>query len=167
MIYNPLTAPQISDKCFEPLLTLFFNCSDCFSLTLSKFHLLKSDAQIALSPFQIGSFATIDWFCYHTTEENPLTILIYKTDEAAKNILLKYYQNLFLNTSDKTDISNRQNLEDLCFFSNGKLILGTVSHEYICHIYPPSGEIKQRIEAIYDKWEMRETNSMIDLHMYM
>ena len=34
--------------------------------------------------------------------------------------------------------------EDLCFFINDRLLLGTVSHEYLCYAYPPTDEIEKK-----------------------
>ena len=43
-------------------------------------------------------------------------------------------------------------MEDLCFFRNGTLLLGTVSHERICIAYPEDGELAQRFQDAICGW---------------
>ena len=43
-------------------------------------------------------------------------------------------------------------MEDLCFFRNGTLLLGTVSHERICMAYPEDNELAQRFRDAICGW---------------
>ena len=48
--------------------------------------------------------------------------------------------------------------EDICFFNGNELFLGTLSHEYICDVYPPSDEIREKLLECGDWEEIDETN---------
>lgn len=69
---------------------------------------------------------------------------IFKTDSLARSVLLSYFDNIFLADDEGGFIA----LEDLCFFSENKLVVGTVSHADLCHIYPRNDEDIAKIAEI-------------------
>ena len=65
----------------------------------------------------------------------------------------KYYPGIFCSDWMGESISWDQNAEDVCFFKNEKLILGTVSHERICLVFPPldNSSFEKEIQNILRK----------------
>lgn len=43
-------------------------------------------------------------------------------------------------------------MEDLCIFGEDKLIMGTVSHEMICNVYPPDDNFLTQLMSDYGYW---------------
>lgn len=66
----------------------------------------------------------------------------------------KYYPGIFCSDWMGESISWDQNAEDVCFFKNEKLILGTVSHERICLAFPPldNSSFEKEIQNILSGW---------------
>ena len=97
----------------------------------------------ALQNSQVGKLYTCHWHCYYVLDkQRPLVISIYKANEASKKIILKYSNNIyFTNYENSIDQTTGFVADDICFFHKDKLLLGTVSHAEICHIYPPSDEV--------------------------
>lgn len=54
--------------------------------------------------------------------------------------------------------NSTQTLEDLCFFKDHSLLLGTVTHEAICHVYPPDKAVEQAI-LLTGKWKYIDDKS--------
>lgn len=87
-----------------------------------------------LKPFLVKKFDTTKWYCYYVTEQNKLTIDVYKFNEETKRILNSYIDNLFFEAKNKRESLNMP--MDICFFRKNKtLFLGTVSHESIASFY--------------------------------
>ena len=85
-----------------------------------------------LQPFLVETMKTIHWHCYHMLDPNrPLEVSIYRATQAVKEIVLNTFGNIYLTDHIKPPIA-----EDICFFRENELLLGTVSHERICHVYP-------------------------------
>ncbi|SHM88004.1 hypothetical protein SAMN02746066_03720 [Anaerosporobacter mobilis DSM 15930] len=77
-----------------------------------------------------------------------------------------YFDNLFQQERNLDGTwGNIKNLpEDLCFFTGNKLLLGTVSHEDICYVYPPTKEIASQFIKL-GNWE--EKNYLPDEHIHI
>ena len=104
-------------------------------------------------PYLYKKINTTQWFCYRVTETNPLLISIYPVNHFTASVLLRYCDDLW--SSGDTTTKFHQSFEDLCFFSNDQLVLGTVTHEDICCIDPPNDDLKKAFYEIYPYW--RET----------
>ena len=95
---------------------------------------------------------TPKWFGYDYTSrpyaKERTHAFIYRAESAAKEILLKHLPNIFFR-SKKRD-TPYPTLEDLCFFSNGQLFIGNISHEYMLWAYPPNEEIELQLKQIAD-----------------
>ncbi len=80
------------------------------------------------------------WFCYDfSSTDQFLEINIYKAMGSTQNILQKYFFDIFLREQKNGRMVNStQTLENLCIFTETSLLLGTVTHEYMCHVYPPN-----------------------------
>lgn len=114
----------------------------------------------ALAPYLLHRLKTTRWFCYYTTKSNPQHVQIYPLNERTKELLRTYYRGLFLDDWSEAGRHWIPSLEDLCFFQNGKLLLGTVSHEHICGAYPEDEALAQRFKDAIPGWE--ESDRFID-----
>ncbi|WP_310602727.1 hypothetical protein [Anaerosporobacter sp.] len=148
---------NIGGKKFYRLMNLCFELSTHFSFTKRTFH--KKDVEYKmfledLSPSYIDTRFTPHWFCYYVPETTPLEVQLFTTDNNMKHIVKKHFDNLFQNERMKDGtLGNLKNLpEDMCFFIGDKLLLGTVSHEKICYVYPPTQEIAERFMEL-GEWE--------------
>jgi len=139
-----------------PILKLCFRWCDTFSLTdirgkSSVYDSMKNELQNALRPYLIRDFHTGKWFAYQKVKP-PLHICLYRTAPEAIDILCRYYRHLF----GSGFMIPEQNMEDLCFFSENVLILGTLSHHQLCCVYPPTEGFEKELRAIWSGWEYLE-----------
>lgn len=136
----------------QRLLDLCFEYADTFSLSRAGWERQDDTLERALEPYVLRRLRTTRWFCYYTAKSNPQRIALYPLNEQTKSILRAQYRGLFLE-----DWSGRlprwvPSMEDLCFFRNGRLLLGTVSHERICVAYPEDDELAQRFRDAISGW---------------
>lgn len=164
MISSP-TFPLIRDAAFIELMELCFSRSTLFSMTRAKW---KKSADRALEnelkPFLDRSFKTCRWFCYQVMETAPLEVSLYRATEESKAVLLKYFRELFLSrpTGNGEWEYGTQTQEDLCFFRGDELLLGTVTHEGICHVYPPDEAFESTLRRNH-YWIPEEDGERFDL----
>lgn len=140
---------------YHRLLDLCFEYSESFSLTRN--HILsdedngEEDSLVkALIKFEITSFHTRSWHGYYQPDKQfpPFKIYIYKANGHTKETLKKYYDNLFMwNSKEDFDF-----LHDLCFFKNNTLLLGTISHEDMCHFFPFDEGVQTQFLSL-GKWK--------------
>lgn len=134
----------VSHENFQALLNLCFQYADTFSLT----DYPPENADIknhidALNPFQIKSLYSQEWF-YERAIDIPFHVRIYRTAAKAKEVLLDTVEDLFLTPKSGNAIS----VNDLCFFREGKALLGTITHEYYCLVYCPDAEFERKLKRI-------------------
>lgn len=140
---------------FTKLLDLCFKISSYFSFTKNiDFSIEEREARAKflkeLEPFYVKTIITQHWHCYYVPPENAKEVYLFKTDMNAKLIIQKYFNNIFLKelNSDGTLGKYKPVPEDLCFFYQNKLLLGTVSHENICYAYPYSEQLMVEFEKL-------------------
>jgi len=102
----------------------------------------------ALSPFLITTFQTCHWFCNYVPENNPLEVRLYQINKQSMEIIFSEYDKLF---SEHTFLKKP---EDICFFLNGKLLMGTVLHERICFAYEENQVFIDSIMQV-GKWQYK------------
>lgn len=150
---------NIEFEVFYRLLDLCFEVSTFFSFTengvaeyaelLEYKNFLKE-----LEPFLVESIKVTHWHHYYVPDYNKKNIYIYNADKKAKRIIKNNFNNLFLEDKINEIITSIKALpEDLCFFYDNKLILGTVSHEGICSVYPHTDEIYKAFLQL-GEWEI-------------
>lgn len=143
---------------FYNLLDLCFEVSTCFSFTENGvIEYAKSEGHKnfikEFEPFLIKSMKVTHWHSYCVTESNKKRVYLYKSDKEAKRLIENNFDNLFLEERVNGDFTGIKDLpEDLCFFINDKLFLGTSSHAGICTAYPFSNEIYEALQRL-GKWE--------------
>ena len=142
----------LSPKEFASIMDLCLNESKFFALTYHSFPWKTNELITELFKHRCGKIKTTKWFCYFTLPDNPLEIFLYPSNSSTITILKKYYTSFFLdNVYDKT-LQWKQSLEDLCVFGENKLIMGTVSHELICNVYPPDENFLTRLMSDCGPW---------------
>jgi len=152
---------------FFRLLDLCFRHCDFFSFTVCGIRRKEGALQGSLSPHACRRIPTNRWFRYITLPGNPLDRILYPANDKTLGILKRHCARLFLFDGSRSSSSWNQTLEDLCFFSDGKLFLGTVSHEHICEAFPPDDAVKREFFEAYPRWiEAEDSEEQIDLSDY-
>lgn len=135
---------SISKDCFNNLIEECFNVADTFSLTKGPDLYPEGKALLEqLNPYFVKTIETQHWFSYYVPAPYKKKIYIFKACDESKNAILESYPGLFMD-----ELTQWTTLEDLCFFIDKKLLLGTVSHEYICYCYPPTDDINKHFKKI-------------------
>lgn len=111
----------LEGETFREFLYLYCERSDFFSLTVfdDRHPVCK-----ALAPFQEQTTDVKKWFGYVNGMYQPLTESIFRAEPQAAESLLQFFDNVYLDP--------RLGIEDLAFFLDDRMILGTLSHEYTC-----------------------------------
>lgn len=142
---------NITGKSFVGYVSACFCYADVFSLTQNGWkNTQKKDEpdQILqlLAPYHIRTLHTNCWFCHRVPNGYDIEVYLFNAVRQTRDIILEKYSSLFYNNSvwDKP--------EDLCFFQNGILISGSVSHENICFAYEQENSFLKDIK-LYGIWE--------------
>ncbi len=123
------------------LYDLMFDYADAFSFTVGDYwknyapeHLKRKANPLreSLKPHFVKKFHTWDWYGWVASD---LDIFVYRCCPEAKAVLFELWNTLF-NQKRRQRIPE---FEDLCFYRKGELLLGTVSHEYMCTVFPTVG----------------------------
>ncbi len=131
----------IKHENFKVLMDICFNSASYFSLSIAPWYFCKNvELAKELEPFLVKKIRVQKWFCYDfSSTDQFLEINIYKAMGSTQNILQKYFFDIFLREQKNGRMVNStQTLENLCIFTETSLLLGTVTHEYMCHVYPPN-----------------------------
>jgi len=143
----------LGKKWLQDFLDICFRHADCFTLNEAPWTMaIRKDLQLSLSSFLDQEIKTLNWFGYNKTSrphtKDRTHAFIYRTESAAKEILLQHMPNIFF---DEKDVDTPfPTLEDLCFFSDGQLFIGSISHEYMLWAYPPNEEVELQLKQIAD-----------------
>ncbi|MCL1998780.1 MAG: hypothetical protein FWG65_08435 [Turicibacter sp.] len=158
--------PTIEGENFANFLDLCFECADYFTLT-TRIESPKSDLLKMLCDCHVADFLTAEWYCQDAcyADRSPrlgLRVHIFRTTNHAKQTILAATDNIFLDFSDRRLIA-----EDLCFFVGDELLLGTVSHEFMCYLYPQTPQILEKF-AKYAIWaeESEMSNESLRISTY-
>lgn len=152
MYFLEYESPPLSPKAFASIMNLCLHKSKFFSLTYHSYPGKTNELITELFKYRYRRIKTTQWFSYTRLPDNPLEIFLYPSNSSTMAILKRYYTGFFLdNVYDKT-LQWTQSLEDLCFFGEDKLIMGTVSHEMICNVYPPDDNFLTQLMSDYGYW---------------
>ena len=139
-------------KAVAALWDLCFDHADAFTLCTAVWTHATNDAlRKALQPYRIRSFRTARWFCHLSTEPF-LEVSLYPANEKTRRIVTQHVTDLYFDLSRNRDLHT---LEDLCFFREGRLFFGTVSHEQICMADPPTQEFAACLQN-FSMWSNNE-----------
>ena len=161
----------IKDEHYKGFLDMCFEHSDSFSLQVARWAASTDDnVQEELEPYRIKTMQTLKWFGYDYTnapegDQRPMEVSLYRATAEAKAVLLKCFDDIFLNEK-KGDrlVQSTQTVEDLCFFKDEALWVGTVSHENMLCVFPPDEGVVPSLDAFGDwKYIMDEEHGITGL----
>ena len=150
---------NITGQSYKQLIDLCFEHADCFSMAKAPWVYAKDKRlALALRDHRIREVQTNRWFGYKT----PLIkINLYRVCKEAKESVLRFTDNLFLDSGDPKYFCS---LEDLCFFKKDNLFFGTVSHERICSAHILTADFGNMLKCLGD-WENESVNSFNHLSL--
>lgn len=168
-VYPIIPEHIIKGEQFIKLIDICFEVATYFTFSLATWtKCTNSELEKELEPFIVGRIREHNWFCYYYPSDSDYYIdgIIYKANIDSKKILLNYIADIFLHDkiNDKLE-EGTHTLEDLCIFTDDSLLLGTVTHERICHVYPPNEHIESLILET-GQWMEREdvAKEQINIH---
>ncbi len=100
----------------------------------------ENELRERLKPYFLKKRHTYNW---HGWRDADLHIFVYRCCAETKEILKRYCPDFFFQLQQLTAWNERvpcPEFEDPCFYKNGSIVLGTVSHERMCTAYPPLTE---------------------------
>ena len=143
------------DMCFEE--------ATSFSLQKGLWPNHKNESlEKELESYEIRNIRTLKWFGWDLTtapEEDAWVMCqkMYRATENTKAILKKHFDEVFLGHANNKMEVTKYTLEDLCFFKENKLFVGSVSHEFILYVFPPSEEFERKMNKL-GIWENASEN---------
>lgn len=144
MVVYSLVSKNIAGEKFKEFLLYCLENSTYFSITVTNFN----TNFLELEEFFYKRFSTYNWF-YYKTYEKPLNIILYRSSSKLLLHILNYFDCLFT-TSEHINI-----MEDICFFNDTDIMLGSVTHENMAKVL-----LKDDLDIIqYEKfadWEKDE-----------
>lgn len=163
-------ATSFTGKNFEKFIDLLFDNSDSFSLSNSRwFNANNNILQIELEPYLIKKYNTLKWFGYDYSqapcedEKYLIRVNMYEANDYTKKILLSHIDDIFLNRLVNGElIDDDLSLEDLNFFINNTLVLGTVSHAMKAILYNNNDSFDELLGDI-GNWEKGKENEKITI----
>lgn len=143
---------NICGEHFSAFLSECFVNADTFSLSENAWMVEgnKSEAlkiRHRLTPFHVRNIQTSSWFSYAVPQHKSFQVAVFRADPKALSILLEEYQSMFYEDGAWTKP------EDICFFKNKKLVVGSSTHERICYVYSNNEGFLRNIEKL-GKWEI-------------
>ena len=166
MLCIDYASPCIDAETYQKLLAMCFPLCDRVSFTRHILPYIPNKLQHELSPFLQKEIITTHWFSYITTENNPLNILLFPVNADTIAIIKDQTDALFPVSAYDNSGARNEILEDLCLFSEGRLLLGTVSHEGVCHIYPPDADFEAKLSELYPHWKKADDFDQVNLNNY-
>jgi hypothetical protein len=152
---------NITGQRFKQLMDLCFGCADCFSMREAPWTYARDKRlALALREFRIREIRADRWFCNRMTEPS-MKINLYQATEGAKETVLCFVDNLFLDSGDPKFFSS---LEDLCFFKGNDLFFGTVSHEKMCYAHILTADFARQLNCL-GEWENGADNALAHLSL--
>ncbi len=135
---------DLRDEGFTQFLKVCFAHADRFSLAKfppTDYDIVPNGAEVLLKPYEIQTLTPDRWYGYPRYGRR-MVQTIYQAVPESLDILLQCYQDVFLQKRNRVPkvsvdtVGFRSKwvsiLEDLCFWQGQTMLLGTVSHEYIC-----------------------------------
>lgn len=152
---NDIDGSNIEYENFYKLMDICFEVSTYFTLAHNE---ILRDEQTGdmyellqkLEPFFIKRIITTDWHRHYVTDENKHIVYLHKVTEESKKIICDTFDNIFLKKRENGELLSLYLLEDLCFFIDKKMFLGTVSHEGYCTVYTEKEEMYNKIKILGD-----------------
>lgn len=157
--YNVNGYGGLKGRAFNELMKLCFSRAELFSFTsMQNPKYQRHPVLEELEDLRIGTIQTDRWFGYYGVEPE-ICVSIFRAEKAACDVICSYYSDIYLRNKDRVDIALEANdifpedyyrLEDLTFYIDGKVFLGTLSHEGEAAMRAPDEEFeRQALELGY------------------
>ena len=168
--YYDLISKNICGNDFRHLIDLLGENADFFTMNKHYFNdgkpFLLGQLFEALAPFCTDTLRVCDWYCnfdmsqyYMDTAANyRIEVQVYPSNKTTLDILKSKCDNIYLFGKGLIPMG-----EDLCFFKNSELFMGTVSHEWMCGVYPLTDEMSQKLQ-MYGKWKQFPCSDGVDIN---
>ena len=154
---------NLCGRYFEEYLSACFDVADTFSLTENGWEAAKKSGESVrilelLEPYFIRTVKVQHWFCQRVPAGHEKEVYLFSITDASKKIILQEYNSIFY------DDTVWMKPEDICFFKNGKLISGSLSHERICYVYDYEDMFSERV-TLQSAWKIipHNQNEQINL----
>ena len=118
-----------------------------------------------LMPYKVKSIQCFHWFHMYTKKTDPIFVDVFHFNEMTAKIILSTYSDLYLGYYSNCEWMP----EDICFFWNDKLWLGTVSHECWCTVFTQGKKKKKELKH-FGEWDESEndvSSEIIDLKNFL
>ena len=131
--------------------------ADTFSLTENGWDFADKEAEkerilTLFAPYLIRTGRINRWFASYTPAGYEKEVMLFRMTEESKRLLLSEYRSIFY------DGTVWKKPEDLCYFRDGKLISGSVTHEQICFVYDHEDEFSAKI-TLNGAWKTVKTRT--------
>lgn len=108
-----------------------------------------------LAPYKIRSIQSSHWFHMYTKKSDPIFVDLFHLNDITAKIISDVYSDLYLGYySDCAWMP-----EDICFFWNDRLWLGTVSHEDWCTVFPQNLQMEESLRQ-FGTWDVSEPDAV-------
>lgn len=149
----------IANEDFSDFLDICLEHSDIFTLTDPLYRqqtMVQTDLWNALIPYCLGAVRTPKWFGYDYScpeEEygevySEIMVYAYRSTPSARELIRRFVPDIFF---DHIYFASRQNLESLCFFKNGRIIVCSISHEFRLQVHSKDRSFINQLDR-FGKW---------------
>lgn len=148
----------IQGERFRHFLDMCFEEATSFSLQKGLWQFADDvSLEQELAPYELETIYTKKWFLWDLSdapEEDSWTMCQkrYRVTEETKKTLNTHFDEIFLGHATGKRATKNYTLEDLCFFKENVLFMGTKSHEFCLYVYPPDEVFEQEIKKL-GVWE--------------
>lgn len=144
MIVYSLLDDNIEGEKFRNFIACCLEHSTLFSLTFHNMNKERNQQSIQdLNEFYYKSFKTNLWYCYKALDK-PIDVALYHSNSNLLDSIMTCFDRLFP--------TQLQGMEDICFFNDDSLLLGSVSHEGIAQLFL-SSESELSVFTKFARWE--------------
>lgn len=163
---NPGLTPEMTQTLYD----LMFRYADTFSFSRpgyrnrlpDRMNPKKTPLRDRLRPYFVKKIHADGWYGWPGEE---VEVFIYRCCGETREILWDLVPELFVQpTTDRFYGLVYPEFEDLCFYRKGKMLLGSLSHEFMCTVYPPEDEIfPADILNTIGKWQPAVCSARFDI----
>lgn len=168
----------VSGRAFKTFLQISFSHSTAFSFSkklVKDYDVVPCEVENMLDQYKIKSFEPSQWYgypkIYHRMEQT-----IYEANEETLTILSECYCDIFLRDKKKLPKTRYDSigtkpkcvavLEDLCFWNHKTMIIGTLSHEYLCSTNNIDSALAYELQKIASWEELNKPKFGIEIITY-
>lgn len=150
---------RVENENFDAFLRICFSRSTHFSMSKRVYDDIQAAAdpvEAALAEYAVKSLVPQCWYGYpYGCGQGELIETVYTANGETLNILLGFFSDIFLNSRKgypEIQSGTFGMLEDLCFWSDNTMLVGTLSHEFMCATNEISGQFADELRQVGD-WQ--------------